>query len=399
MSSRREFLESFEGRKYQYWNRFVKNSIIISFEVEKFQTKRSKSIAENQKFQEYILTKLKEKKRSCFRGNVAVEFSFTINQKNSPAIQSLLKHYIDLIQKPSQNIKTKRKYLLIKDDSQIKALSAYYWKSDKKEKQELSITMRPIRDFLYNLEFAQEMQMEKFSENKIYSIHEDDDYEESKRRLEYLNDYEYDNFDSFKGITIEINGKQMDFSEFRKQMVEEERNQELLKVLSNLSASSVLSLIAEPETPKEGNSFLNIPLNKIGRVTTLNGLFNIDFGGVPVNEGDSKLFKEKVNKEIQEWKQKRGKRLPKNPSIALKFFYEKPERVNHDLDNLLRYVLPHFNELINKDRYFKHVTSIEIYQIQTISENSKTGNLYLRIEDFGNNNMFHITQRLMEKYE
>jgi len=401
MSSGNEFLESFEGRKYQFWSRSVNNTIIISFEVEKFQTKRSKSKDENLKFQNHILNKLIAQKRRCFRGNVAIQFSFRISQKNPPAIQSLLKHYIDLIQKPDKGVNSKREYLLIKDDSQIKALSAHYWKVKKTRKQKLSITIIPFRDFLYNLEFVKDMQMGKFSEHRIDYLYEDEDkkYEESQDRLNDLNAEGSEIYEGFKGIQIEIRGKKMDLYQYWKQMHNEQRNQELLKLSSNLSASALLALIVEPGKTNENNLKFNMSLNSTGRATTLNGWYNIDFGAVPVNKGDSKKFKTEVNHKIQEWKNKRGKQLPRIPGILLKFFYEKPEKVNHDLDNLLKYVLPHFDELINKDRYFKHVESIEIYQIQTISKNKKSGNLYLRIEDADNNSMLYTPHRKLEKHE
>lgn len=396
MSNRNEFLESFEGRRYRYRNQMGKNSIFISYKVEKYQTKRSKSLKENIKFQKFVLSELKRIKKNCFRAKVAIEFSFKINQSNSPAIQSLLKHYIDLIQKPQKEIATRRKYLLIKDDSQIKALSAHYWKSNKNEEQELTISIRPFRDFIYNLEFARDLEFGKFSNRKIYSFSEDNEYEESLGRL---NDLNYNKPVKIEGLKIEIDGKEIDYNQFRNQLFEEEKGQQFLKINSKSSASSILTLITEQQSRERNNSILSKTLNKIERVTTLNGRYNINFGSVPVSQGESKLFKDSINKKLKEWKSVNGKLLPKNPALALKFFYEKPSKVNHDLDNLLKYVLPHFNELINKDRYFKDVTSIEIYQIHTISKNKNSGNLYLRIEDLGNNNMFHITESLLEKYE
>ena len=394
MSYRREFLDSFEGRKHQYWSR-LKNAIFISFEVDKFQTKRSKSIAENLRFQNFLLSEMNTKNRRCFRGNVAVEFIFHVNQNNPPAIQSLLKHYIDLIQRPLKGLNATRDFLLIKDDSQIKALSAFYWREKESKKQEFTIIIKPIRDFIFSLEFAKDLELENFPERKKRSLFEEDRYEESRRRVE---DFDNSISENLKDIKIVSDGEELDFLKYRNQILEEERNQELLTINSRISASSLLALITEPESNKKVNSIFDISLNLMGRATTLKGLFNMNFGSVPVSEGESSLFKDRINQEIKDWKKRRGKRLPKNPALSLKFFYEKPNKVNHDLDNLLRYVLPHFNTLINKDRHFKDVTSIEIYQIQTVSKNKDSGNLYLRIEGIGSNNMFHVTQDLLEKY-
>jgi hypothetical protein len=396
MSSRKEYFESFDGRKYQYWNRFAQNSMIITYEISKFQTKRSKSETENLRFQNYILSKLISDNKRCYRGNVAVEFIFKVNQNNSPAIQSLLKHYIDLIQEPLETINTKRKYLLIKDDSQIKALSAHYWKESSSEKQEIIITILPIRDFVYNLEFAGDLQFGKFNDRRKKTFLKNYGYEDEG---DHLSNWDNREIEQFKGVKIEIDGEEIEFNEFNKRIHDEEKNQVFLKSQSNLFASSVLALITEPENEKRENSLLNISLNKIGRASALNGWYNMDLGSVPVSEGESKLFKENIKNVIKDWKNSKGKLLPNNPAISLKFFYEKPDHVTHDLDNLLRYVLPHFHELINKDRYFKEVPSVEIYQIQTISKNMESGNLYLRIEDFGKNNMFRITQRLLDEYE
>jgi hypothetical protein len=399
MSFNREYLESFEGRKTQYWNRFAKNTIIISYNVEKYQTKRSKSVNENLRFQKYLLTELKKIKRICFRKAVAVEFYFDINQKNPPAIQSLLKHYIDLIQKPQKELKSKRKYLLLKDDSQIKALCAHYWNTEKSKNQELTIVIKPFRDFIFNLEFARDLQFESFPDRKLSSFFQEDAFYENESRLDRLIDDRNNSLQNFNGIKITINNKEIDFNEYRNQVYEEGIKQELLKVHSNLTVSSVLALITEPESSETKTPFLNFSLNKLGRSTVLNGWYNINLGSVPVNDGESILFKDRINTELKNWKNNYGKHLPNHPAIALKFFYEKPNNVTHDLDNLLKYVLPHFDMVINKDRNFKNLNSIEIYQIQTISKNKDSGNLYLRIEDLDNNNLFHIADRLLEKYE
>lgn len=399
MSSRTEYLVSFEGRKTQYWNRVAQNTIIISYKVEKYQTKRSKSIAENLRFQKYLLSELKSINRMCFRKAVAVEFYFDINQKNSPSIQSLLKHYIDLIQKPQKELKIKRKYLLLKDDSQIKALCAHYWKIEESKNQELTIIIKPFRDFIFNLKFASDLQIQAFPDRKMSSSFNEDEFYESNERLDRLIDDKNKSLENFKELKITIDNEQVDFNKYWNQIYEEDINQELLRIHSNLSPSSVLTLISEPESNETQNSFLNFSLNKFGRSTVLKGWYNINFGSVPVNDGESNLFKTRINYELKNWKYGNGKQLSKSQAIALKFFYEKPNKVTHDLDNLLKYVLPHFDSLINEDRYFKNITSIEIYQIKTISKNKDSGNLYLRIEDLNNNNMFHIVERMLEKYE
>ncbi|MGQ1890689.1 hypothetical protein ACT29H_09630 [Thermophagus sp. OGC60D27] len=393
MSSRKEFLETFEGQKYEYWKRFSRNSIFITYQVEQFQTKRSKSKIENLRFQNYILEKIIHDKKRCFRGNVAAEFIFKVNQRNAPAVQSLLKHYIDLIQKPLNDVKTKRDFLLLKDDSQIKALSSHYWKVNNNEKQEITIIIIPFRDFVFNLQLASDLQFGRFKELKNKS-----DFDRNGYNNENSNFSEYKEVEHLRGVNIEVDGEKIDYNEFNRQIYIEQNNQIFLKSNSDLFANSVLYLITEPEDNKIEFSKLRFSPNKIGRVSALEGWYNMDLGSVPVSEGESKSFKEEIKTAIKEWKSKNGRLLPKNSSIALKFFYEKPSKVTHDLDNLLRYVLPHFKELISLDRYFKDVPSIEIYQIQTISKNKDSGNLYLRIEEFGKNNLFRITQRLIDKY-
>jgi Holliday junction resolvase RusA-like endonuclease len=396
MNYQNEFLESFEGKRYRFRNLISKNSILISYNVSKYQTKRSKGLKENREFQNFLLSELKSINRRCFRGKVAIEFYFNINQRNSPSIHSLLKHYIDLIQKPQQGVVTGRKYLLIKDDSQIKALSANYLKSKKNEEQTLTIRLRPFRDFLFNLEFASDLYYGKYADKKTY-LSKDDNWGEE--RWSDLNDYDSDDLVLIPGLKLIIDGKEIDYDKFQKQVRQEEKAQHFLKRSSYSSVDSILSLIKEKKPDEENNSMLYKTLKKVQRVSTLVGPYNIDFGSVPVSQGDSKIFRESIYTKIKKWKDVNGKFLPNNPALALKFYYEKPNKVNHDLDNLLKYVLPHFNELINKDRYFKDVTSIEIYQIETIFKNRNSGNLYLKIEDFTNENMFQITERLLENYE
>jgi hypothetical protein len=390
MSSRKEYLGTFEGRKYEYWKRFSSNAIFINYPIEKFQTKKSKSEIENLRFQNFILEKIIQDKKRCFRGNVAAEFIFKVNQKNAPEVQSLLKHYIDLIQKPLNKVKTERNYLLLKDDSQIKALSSHYLKINNDEQQEITIIIIPIRDFVFNLQFANELQIGRFKKNK-------NDFDRNGYNNEDLNYCEYKDVEHLRGLNIEVDGEKIDYNELNRRIYTEQNNQLFLKSNSALSACNVLYLITEPEDNKVEFSKLEFSSNKIGRVSALEGWYNMDLGSVPVSEGESKLFKEEIKNAIKEWKSKKGGLLPKNSSIALKIFYEKPSRVTHDLDNLLRYVLPHFRELISNDRYFKDVSSIEIYQIQTISKNNNSGNLYLRIEEFGKNNLFRITQKLIDE--
>ncbi|MCW3789364.1 hypothetical protein [Plebeiibacterium sediminum] len=391
MSGRKEYFESYDGRKCDYWRRFTNNSIIVSIDIEKFQTKRSKSKKENLKFQNHILEILIKESKRCFRGKVAVEFLFKINQMNPPAIQSLLKHYIDLIQSPEEEIKTNRKYLLIKDDSQIKALSAHYHEIKISERQNLTMTIIPFRDFVLNLEFARDIECGKFKELTKSSYREGFNINEKK-----YNDWEYEDNSLFKGLVIDLNGRKLDFYEFCKDVRQEEFKKDLLHETSKISAGDILWLITPDQLFKSDK--LSFSTNIIGRVGVLDGFFNMNFGSVPVSDGERKIFKDKIESEIIKWWADNGKRLlPKNPAISLSLFYEKPCAKTHDLDNLLRYVLPIFDRLINNERYFKTLPYVEIYEIQTISSNIDTGNLYLRINDYSSDNIFRRIQSLIRE--
>lgn len=379
---RRDYIETFEGKRSIYLKGLSK-SLLFSYKVDKFETKKSRSLKNDLLFQKSILSYLQENKKKCFRNEVVVHFTFNLNQQNPPSVQSLLKHYIDLIYKPIESLKTRRKYLFLKDDNQIKGLSTHYWLSEKSDvPSEIKIWIKPYKTFLSELNFGKDLQNSNITS------------EGSPLSKSIL--YEEENENSFSWFQENIeNSHSPIYDEFIREM----QNQEMLAMYSHLKIDSFLYLLEEEEQIKLNSLNLNLKIPNIGRIAALKDLFSIDLGSVPVQKGDTTIVKAQIKKELEKWKTKIQETFPQKSDLSLKLFYEKPIIVNHDLDNLLKIVLPLFYEIMIKDRDNKSITIIEVYKIRTIEKNQINGRLYLKIEDLTGNDMFYKTGMLLEKFE
>lgn len=375
---RRDYIKTFEGKRSIYL-KGISKSILFSYQIDNFETKKSRSIKNDLLFQESILNYLRENKKNCFRSEVAIHFTFKLNQQNPPSVQSLLKHYIDLIYKPIKNLKTRRKYLFLKDDDQIKSLSAHYQISRKADApSEIKIWIKPYQTFLSELSFGRYLQ----NGNVLLK--------DSSLSNSIL--YGEENENSWLRESIgEL------YSPVYSKFVKEMKNQEMLTMNSNLSLDSLISLLEEGEQIELKS--LNLKMPNIGRITALNNLFSLGLGKVPVQKGDTKIVKAQIKEKLEQWKIKLQKIFPQKTNLSLKLFYEKPIIVNHDLDNLLKIVLPLFNEIIMKDRNNKSIPFIEVYKIHTIQKNQTNGHLYLKVEDSTGNDIFYKTSMLLEQFE
>lgn len=110
-------------------------------------SKNAKSNNDKRRFQECLLKAMKEGNRNTYKCDVAVSIRIFINQNAAPSIQNISKYYIDLICKFEQSNNLSRKYLLLKDDSQIKYLNVVYLEQEEGSESEIHFSVRPYSLF------------------------------------------------------------------------------------------------------------------------------------------------------------------------------------------------------------------------------------------------------------
>jgi hypothetical protein len=93
------------------------------------QSKAANKLANAISFQECVRKQMAALGRvRPFRVPVAIEIDFTPGiDRPPPAIHSLAKYYLDLLQWPADGSANDKSRLLLKDDRQVKALICTYW--------------------------------------------------------------------------------------------------------------------------------------------------------------------------------------------------------------------------------------------------------------------------------
>src|SRR5208283_2845979 len=82
-------------------------------------------------------------------GPVILELQYSVESRQSPAIHSLTKHYLDLLMAPVPGVDAKRSRILLRDDSQVQFLSCTY--SANMGEDNLRLRVRRLSDFFEDL--------------------------------------------------------------------------------------------------------------------------------------------------------------------------------------------------------------------------------------------------------
>lgn len=342
-----EYINTRRGQSYEYLKRYS-DRISISI-LQEPKSKDGIRIADKIDFRNQINSKLKELNRRAFRKDIVLQIDFQTTANNPPSVQNLVKNYLDLLHKEMPEIDNK-KWLLFKDDDQVKVLIAnIYFNEDGSKTPEIKIQAYRYNHFINDIQLVERIKYDRFEEDDFY----DDDFkkptkEDLVNEIDLFEDFEFDvdPEDSIKRYGY-------DLANILKEYKVRKRQQLRLK-MNSLTVDDILNLI-ETDKRKGLYSMMFEKWNK----TFKNFIFvikdSIEIGESPTEKGQKKLLKERTKSLLEQFKKNNSDLVPLYTPIGITVLFTPPVNNILDLDNLTRYILPILNEIFKPPTLYDHI--------------------------------------------
>ena len=356
-----EYLETGRGQYGRHLWRFKKGFSYYYFDLE---PKSKKAMTKNQKveFQRRLLDQIKKHSKRSYRDKIIAEFVINPSSNNPPHIHTAMKNILDLFGKPLHGSGIKRKGLVYNDDKQIIYLISRY----NLDNIEAGITafFYPFRSFLDDLKLANDI----LNENKLDSSFLND-IGEVDDKIDFN-----DNFDKYirwvedKETNIRLLGEDLYNLKvkFNKMKIQEEFfNSCRLKIKDIYYLYYSVGIITDRKFTilrlEQLEELFRDQLNSISKWIT-NSPIKIKLPRIPITEGETRTFKDIVRERLRTYKDKYKILEPLYTPIALEVIYKPPIFSNgfyKDLDNIMRLIIPIFNETFNPPPSYLSVYDFE----------------------------------------
>jgi hypothetical protein len=355
-----EYLDSLKGQIDQYSNRKYKKMLLSIDTVSK--SKKSIKPSDELVFQKNVIDYLVKMKRRAYRSSVVLEIDFYSIQDNPPAIHTLAKCYLDLLENNKQLDLNKRKKLVYCNDRQVKALFINYH-LENHHKNKINIKVDSFSNFLKDLKVYNRILNNDFKERDLSqflkSLHNDEEliYIENNALEKYCDFMETGNdFRNQYGEMV----YQSWLSMYRKEAQKE--------YLSRIDfTANMLSSLFIDKASIEDNHFEKIAIAL--RSIILNPWFSIRLGNIPEKEGDNTSFKTFVKNKLSELvKEKNGLLFPLCTQLCITIILVQPKNSGIDLDNLARKIIPFVNDILQPPTRLISKDEIERITIPEIKE-------------------------------
>lgn len=417
--NRTEYLNTRKGQALRRWQRQFD---IVSLKIDQEPNgKKSIKPDDSAYFRETVSKELIRQKRRAFKGDLILEFDFYTTKSNPPAVQSLAKNYLDLLHKEMPHIDNK-KAILFKDDDQVKVLiSNYHLDRDGDVTPSIYIKAYRLSHFIKDVELTQRIKQDRFTNTES-----DDDFKS-------FHELEDDKMDHFEQNPIDEliefekeNNYDPTFYKIHKYFLLRRAQEHYLNNFL-LSHHDLISLYqASFDSNKkysEDNMFLSLWNNSFNLISITTNL--IELGSPPLNSGDSKLFREKLELKLKDFKNRFRLLFPLLHPISVTIFYTPPLRSVLDLDNLARKVIPLLVEIFKPPSDYRSslsedipeqfrkehnyaqsfpksgITSYQIIHRKRTDETPDEGIVDFFITDgmYHENNIWQLTNKVIGKWE
>lgn len=373
---RSEFIQTIEGMRIEHLKRFMKVKYLEYTDEPK--SKKGINKKEKLNFRANTKSQLKKINGRSYQSKLILEINFYVSKKNPPAIQQLVKNYLDLLHKDDVGIDN-LKSLLFKDDSDIYILMTriHYVKND----SGIKIRTYNFNNFIQDFKIAKKYLFDyQDYDNKAVSANEIDSLLET---LETHN--------SLKDLYIEKNN--MEFFEFETLFIKQRIQEAYLKSHS-LTTLGYINLLHAYSKEKD---YRISAINKILSHNIFLSSNIVEISRYPTHKGDSLSIQNELKEKLLKFKKKHYLLFPLLCPIKVIIIAREPEDIARkvDLDNIARtHVLPLLIDIFEppSDRiipdYIKNDSKYNTFyhNIKGIPKNGIVAYEIIKIPDQKNNN-------------
>ena len=271
-----------------------------------------------------------------------MHFHVGVNQV-PPQIQSLPKHYLDLLQAPIGGRPPHLRKLLLQNDRLVKALfCSYSFAADKTFEPYVSLDISTLTDFVRELELYQDIIRGSFDHiDGVRSL----DIHDPRDKVGFEFDDDIQSYASFS--------KEGDSAEFRYG----KQRYNVLRLMHQQSAQQAILKQRQPKpidlamiyggftgNRKKPNIFSQLDGIRAGWVRQIYnmGVASVDLGAPATRSGESDEFKQNVRATLVAMREQYPVLAPLLTTIGITILYVPPLAAQRiDLDNLAKRVIPH----------------------------------------------------------
>jgi len=293
-----------------------------------------------------------------FRAPVAIQIDFTPGiDRPAPAIHSLAKYYLDLLQWPAGGSAKNKSRLLLEDDRQIKALICTYWLGFDHDNPGVRLRMTTMNNFVRDLQLFRAIRLGEFADLSDDELRlsgyadpaEDWEIDSLDDPLEQLREHIRDKESFVKGTSIEA------YEVHRMFLLQLFQEKFLnMREIGPEALASLLSGYVGSRTKSQSQRLKNL-LSSAQR--QWQRLIGIDLGPSAVRPGEGSIFKEAVREKLADVRQKEKLMYPLLSTIGVTIVYVPPKNAfGIDLDNLARRVIPFVHEELHPPSTLAHVS-------------------------------------------
>ena len=339
--NRTEYLETQDGQDSRRRARFQRRQRFV-IENHEPRSKNSISSAEEIAFQQSITAQLAKAGRRAFQSKVILEIDFFSRQADPPAVHTLAKNYMDLLQKPVKGSGITREQLVLADDRLIDVLIVNYRvREDDEPRVELNVGT--MADFVDDLRLLKRIRASDFNDDVRY----DPDVVWGGRSFEGARDSLRDELENLRAWQrrqeeIETRFSAAAFLAMQRMMVM--RVQELFLAAHEPKVDDLLFLLAHLIDPQAGAS--KSP-QEVMRNLIVSPPMMLDLTHAPIPGAGKDVFKVNVTKALLDFKAQYELLFPLLVTVGVTVLCVPPAAQSAagnetyvDLDNLARYVIP-----------------------------------------------------------
>ncbi len=418
-----EYLETIEGQLNERARRWIKTNHITVQQEPKSKTAITKQ--EKIFFRQEVKRQLRERNRKAHTGDIILELDFHTTKHNPPALHTLSKNYLDLLHKKIDEDKIGG--LLFKDDGQIKILIANYRLNlFGEQKPMIRITSYALSNFIKDIELTDRITTDRFSDADDFIYRGFIEEENDDASL-----FDLDEWDDLKSLEKHkekhISESGQSFYDLQKYFLIKQIQQNYLKK-NEIGAGDLCSIFQHKfsynkkySTDKNFKKLWDITRGYIYFTSNF-----IDLGNAPIQDGETKLFKNNLQEQLKEFKHKHKILFPLLQPVNITITFVPPRHNILDLDNLARYIVPFVNEifqppathrLFSNNKYLSpllkqeteiaqrfppySITGYQLIQIPRIDEDPEHGKIDFYITDgLGlKSNVWHLVDETIDKWE
>jgi hypothetical protein len=308
-------------------------------------------------FQIALLSQLESRGQAAYRGDVFLQFEFVSGSKTPPAIYSLPKNYLDLMENPRPGSGITRKRLLYSNDRQVKALIVRYRIGGNDTGPEVRVRAEPFRDFMADVELVERITRNDFADDdrlgwrRVRYDATNGPFEgEVSARDEFRQLAE---FESQKEDYLQLLGEEG--CEAQHFIMRQSAQQEFLAAQDRFTCSSLLAMFQHyAKTRKLPSNDPRSEILEASRNQMIRPPLMVELHHAPHRTGDSQRFEADLEAALSKFKDRYAVLFPLATPLSITVLMVPPAGGGKDLDNLARLVLPKLHEIWSPPSNFVH---------------------------------------------